>query len=176
MKKLTHSSAISIIALLSSFGAMAEDSAQKIGYINTAQVFETLPQRATVLKKLQDEFKDRADELQALQVEAATKSEQFQKDAELLEQSAIEALRLEIAQLETTYRIKGEALEQDSKIREMEEQKELFLIIQASVKDIAETEQYDLIVDIQALQYGKPENDISNLVIESLQKENPEEE
>ncbi|CAK3052845.1 hypothetical protein VCRA2119O149_7440002 [Vibrio crassostreae] len=41
-------------------------------------------------------------------------------------------------------------------------------MIQDAVTKVAEKEGYDMIVDIQALQYGKPEYNISEKVIKAL--------
>jgi outer membrane protein len=41
-------------------------------------------------------------------------------------------------------------------------------VIQDAVNKIAEKEGYDLVIDITALQYGKPEFDISEDVIKAL--------
>ncbi len=59
--------------LSSSMMANAAEAAQKIGYINTAQVFQALPQREVVWQKMQEEFKDKAAELQAIQADAKTR-------------------------------------------------------------------------------------------------------
>ncbi|MDN3698843.1 MULTISPECIES: OmpH family outer membrane protein [Vibrio] len=159
---------LGLIVLSSSLFAQAAEAAQKVGYVNTAQVFQELPQREIVLQKLQEEFKDKAAELQAIQAEAATKIEKLKRDGELLGPDEVEKLRIEIGQLQSNYKIKGQALEKASQRREAQEKQKLFKQIQAAVKAVAEKEGYDLIVDIQAMQYGKPEFNVSELVIKQL--------
>jgi outer membrane protein len=159
---------VSLVVLTSSFFANAAEAAQKVGYINTAQVFQELPQRDVVLQKMQEEFKDKADELKAIQAEAKTKIEKLQRDGELLGQDEIEKLRVEIAQLDSKYKIKGQALEKASARREAQEKQKLFKVIQDAVKKVAEKEGYDIIIDIQTMQYGKPEFNISEKVINEL--------
>jgi outer membrane protein len=117
---------------------------------------------------MQEEFKDKADELKAIQAEAKTKIEKLQRDGELLGQDEVEKLRVEIAQLDSKYKIKGQALEKASARREAQEKQKLFKVIQDAVKKVSEKEGYDIIIDIQTMQYGKPEFNISEKVINEL--------
>ncbi|MCG9553530.1 OmpH family outer membrane protein [Vibrio sp. Isolate31] len=159
---------LSLVVLSSSFFATAAEAAQKVGYVNTAQVFQALPQREVVLQKMQEEFKDKAAELQSIQAEAKTKIEKLKRDGELLGPDEVEKLRIEVGQLDSKYKIKAQALEKASQRREAQEKQKLFKVIQDAVTKVAEKEGYDMIVDIQALQYGKPEYNISEKVIKEL--------
>jgi len=168
VNKMIKAAGLSLVVMSSSFFANAAEAAQKIGYINTAQVFQALPQREVVLQKMQQEFKDKADELKSIQAEAKTKIEKLQRDGELLGQEEVEKLRVEVAQLDSKYKIKAQALEKASARREAQEKQKLFKVIQEAVKKVAEKEGYDIVVDIQTMQYGKPEYNISEQVINSL--------
>ncbi|KAB0290913.1 OmpH family outer membrane protein [Vibrio fortis] len=159
---------LGLIVLSSSFFATAAEAAQKIGYVNTAQVFQALPQREVVLQKMQEEFKDKAAELQSIQAEAQTKIEKLKRDGELLGPEEVEKLRIEVGQLDSKYKIKAQALEKASQRREAQEKQKLFKVIQEAVEKVAEKEGYDMIVDISTLQYAKPEYNISEKVIKSL--------
>ncbi|HIF9001792.1 TPA: OmpH family outer membrane protein, partial [Vibrio cholerae] len=48
MKNMIKAASLGLIILSSSMMANAAEAAQKIGYINTAQVFQALPQREVV--------------------------------------------------------------------------------------------------------------------------------
>lgn len=168
MKNIIKAAGVSLIVLGSSFIAQAAEAAQKVGYINTAQVFQALPQRDVVLQKMQDEFKDKAAELQSIQAEAKTKIEKLKRDSELMSESDVEKLRIEIGQLDSKYKIKAQALDQASKRREAQEKQKLFKVIQDAVQKVAEQEGYDMIIDVSAMQYGKPEYNISEQVIKAI--------
>lgn len=168
MKNMIKAAGVSLLLLSSSMFANAAQAAQKVGYINTAQVFQALPQREVVLQKLQEEFKDKAAELQAIQAEAKIKIEKLKRDGELLGQEEVEKLRIEIGQLDSKYKIKAQALEQASARREAEEKQKLFKVIQDAVKAVAEKEGYDLVIDTTALQYGNPKFNISEKVIKAI--------
>ncbi|PMH36324.1 molecular chaperone [Vibrio sp. 10N.286.49.C2] len=168
MKKMMKAAGLGLVILTSSLFANAAEAAQKIGYVNTLQVFQALPQREAVLQKLQNEFKDKAAELQAIQADAAKKMEKLQRDGELLGSEEVEKLRIEIGQLDSKYKIKGQALEKASQRREAEEKQKLFKVIQEAVEKVAKKEGYDMIIDIQAVGYAKEDFNISQNVIDSL--------
>ncbi|EAZ71554.1 chaperone protein skp, partial [Vibrio cholerae NCTC 8457] len=127
-----------------------------------------LPQREVVLQKMQEEFKDKAAELQAIQADAKTKIEKLKRDGQLMGQDEVEKLRIEIGQLDSKYKIKAQALEQASARREAEEKQKLFKVIQDAVKKVAEKEGYDIVLDTSSMQYGKPEHNLSEKVIKAI--------
>ncbi|WP_456296093.1 OmpH family outer membrane protein [Vibrio sp. AK197] len=168
MKKIVKAAGVSLVVLSSMLFANVASAAQKIGYINTAQVFQALPQREAVLQKMQSEFKDRADELKSIQAQAKTKIEKLKRDGELMNDDQVEKLRIEIGQLDSKYKVKAQALDQASKRREAEEKGKLFQVIQKAVKTVAERDGYDMVIDIQTMQYGKSEDNLSEKVIKEL--------
>ena len=168
MNKTMKAAGLGLLVMTSSLFANAAEAAQKIAYINTAQVFQALPQREAVAQQMQKEFKDKAAELKSIEAQAKTKIEKLQRDGELLGQDEVEKLRIEIGQLDSKYKIKAQALEQASARREAQEKAKLFQIIQKTVKEVAEKKGYDMVIDITALQYSKPEYNISEDVIKAL--------
>lgn len=168
MNKIVKAAGLSLIVLTSSLAANAAEAAQKIGYINTAQVFQSLPQRQVVMQKMQKDFKDKADELKNIQSQAKTKIDKLKRDGELLSESQVEQLRLEIGRLDSEYKIKAQALDAASKKREAEETQKLFKVIQDAVDKVAAKDGYDLIIDAQAVRYAKPEFNVSEQVIKAL--------
>lgn len=159
---------IGLVVATTSLSTMAAEAAQKIGYINTAKVFQSLPQREVAVQKIQSEFKDKAQELKQLEADLKTKVEKLQKDSSLMSTDEVNQLRIDISQLDSSYKIKGQAFKQATAKRESEENQKLFQIINDAVKKVAEKEKFDLILDSQALGYAKPEFDISDKVIKSI--------
>jgi len=154
--------------MTSSFFANAAEAAQKIGYVNTAQVFQALPQREVVAQKLQDEFKDKSAELQAIQAKGKSKVEKLKRDGELMSQDDIDKLRLEIGQLENELKLKAQSFEKLRQRRQAEEEQKLFKTIQDAINKVAEKKGFDMVLEQQAVRFSKPENDISKAVIDSL--------
>ncbi|AUI87439.1 molecular chaperone [Vibrio azureus] len=168
MNKMMKAAGLSLVVLSTSIFAHAAEAAQKIGYVNTAQVFQALPQREAVVQKMQKDFKGKADELKSIQKKAKSKIEKLQRDGELLGQDEVEKLRIDIAKLDSEYKVKAQALEQTSARREAEEKAKLFKTIQQAVEKVAKKKGYDMVVDTSALQYANEEYNISEDVIKSL--------
>jgi outer membrane protein len=159
---------VGLAILCMSCFSVAASAAQKIGYVNTARVFQSLPQREVVLQKMKQEFKDKAAELESIKKDAQSKIEKLKRDKALLSSDEVEKLRIEIGQLDSKYKIKAQALEQASSKREAEEKGKLLKVIHDAVTKIAQKEGYDIVIDTQIMQYGKPEFDLSDKVIKSL--------
>lgn len=168
VNKLMKAAGLSLVVLTTTMVANAAEAAQKVAYVNTAQIFQELPQREAVLKTLQDEFKDKSAELKALETKITSKVEQMRRDAELLGDDGVRGLQIEVAGLEAEYKLKGQALERDGQRREAQEKQKLFKAIQDAVKVVAQREGVDMVIDAQALQYAKPELDLSDKVIKEL--------
>jgi len=159
---------VSLVILSASMFTNAAEAAQKMAYINTAKVFQALPQREVALQKMQNDFKDRANELKSLKEEIKTKIEKLKRNSSLMSSDEVEKLRIDIGQLDSKYKIKAQALEKASSQREAQEKHRLFKIIQGAVAKVAKKEGYDFVIDVQTMQYGNPAYDISNKVIKQL--------
>ncbi|WP_435532822.1 OmpH family outer membrane protein [Vibrio hippocampi] len=159
---------LGLVILTSSLFANAAEAAQKIGYINTLQVFQALPQREAVAKKLQNEFKDKSAELKAIEASAGKKIEKLKRDGELLGADEVEKLRIEIGQLQSEFKIKAQAFEKEGQRREAEEHKKMLKTIQDAVDKVAKQQGYDIVLDAQAIGYAKDEFNISEQVIKAL--------
>ncbi|MEX0334524.1 OmpH family outer membrane protein [Vibrio tubiashii] len=168
MNKTIKAAGLGLLVMTSSFFANAAEAAQKIGYVNTAQVFQALPQREVVAQKLQDEFKDKSAELQAIQAKGKSKVEKLKRDGELMSQDDIDKLRLEIGQLENELKLKAQSFEKLRQRRQAEEEQKLFKTIQDAINKVAEKKGFDMVLEQQAVRFSKPENDISKAVIDSL--------
>lgn len=168
VKKFIKVAGLSLAVLTSPLAVNAAQAAEKIGYVNTAKVFQTLPQREAIAKKLQSEFKDQKAQLDSLQKKIQTKMDKVRRDGQLLSEDDMRKLQIEIGSLQAEYKVQGQSLERDAKQREAAEKQKLFVTIQDAIKEVSEKQGYDMIIDAQALQYAKPGSDITDAVIKEL--------
>ncbi len=168
LNKTIKAVGLGLLVLSSSMFANAAEAAQKIAYVNTAQIFQALPQREVVVQKMQKDFKGKADELKSIQTRAKTKIDKLQRDGELLGKDEVQKLRIDIAKLDSEYKVKAQTLEKEGARREAEEKAKLFKKIQQAVEKVAKQKGYDMVIDTSSLQYGKPEYNISEAVIKAL--------
>lgn len=168
MNKSIKALVIGLTLATASLSSMAVEAAQKVGYVNTGKVFQALPQREVALQKIQAEFKDRAQELKKIETDIKAKAEKLKRDSSLMSRDEVDQLRIELSQLDSSYKIKGQAFKQATAKREAEENQKLLKIIGEAVNKVAEKEKYDLIIDSQALRFGKADFDISDQVIKAI--------
>lgn len=168
LKKTFKTASLSLIVLSGSLLASTAQATQKVGYINTAQIFQSLPQREVVSQKLQNEFKDKTAELKNIEADANKKIEKLKRDGALLSTEEVEKLRIDVSQLESKFKIKAQALDKAHQAREAEETQKLLKIIEQAVDKVAKADGYDLVLDVQAIRYSKPEYNLSEKVIKQL--------
>ncbi len=165
MNKTVKALGLSLVIASTAVFANVAEAAQKIGYVNTAQIFQMHPQREAALKALQDEFKDKSAEIQALEAKIKTKMEQARRDGELLGEEGMRELQIEVAGLEAEYKLKRQSFERDGKTREAQEKQKLFKEIQKTIEVVANEQGFDMVIDAQALQFAKPELDLTDEVL-----------
>lgn len=168
LKKTLKLLGITTALMASSALFVSAQAADKIGYINTAEVFQSLPQREAVMKAMQKEFKEKQDELQKIEATLQTKMEKLKRDAQLMTAADTEKLRLEIGQLQSEYQIKGQTLQRSAQEREAQETEKLLKVIQGAVEKVAKQQKYDMIIDARDVLYAQPADNISAQVIKSL--------
>lgn len=168
MKKIVKAAGISLVILSSSFMAHSAEAAQKVGYVSTGYLMSKLPQREAIVKQLQQENRDDQVALQKLEAKIKTKVEQAKRDRELLGEEGLQKLQIEIASLQKEGQLKASKFKKQRQEREYKAQREMGQLIQDAVSKIAEAEGYDMVIDSQALQYAKPDLNLTEKVLAEL--------
>ena len=159
--------AMMVLVLL---GAPIAAQAEKIAVVDMQAVFEQLPQREEVSKTLKTEFGDRVAGVQKMQDELRGMLEKQQRDAALMSETQKTEMLRQMESLKAELQLKGKALDEDMRRRNGEEQNKLLVKVQKAISDIAEKEQYDVVLQRGAVIYVKPTSDISSKVVEALSK------
>lgn len=163
MKKLLCAAGLGL-ALAVSAGVQAAD---KIAVVNVSSIFQQLPQRATVAKQLENEFKGRATELQSQERDLQTKMQRLQRDGSTMKAS--ERSRMEkMSCLSVKLSLQSPVFEQDNRRRQMEERNKLLSRIQDAVKKVADSDGYDVVIDANAVAYASNAKDITADVLKQV--------
>lgn len=166
MNKMLNRALVTLMLI----GAPLAANAEKIAVVDMGAVFEQLPQREAIGKALEKEFGDREAEVKKLQGELRSLMEKNQRDAALMsETQKTEALR-KMEALQADLQLKGKALQEDVRRRQAEEQNKILVKVQQVIKDIAEKEKIDVVMQSGAVVFAKPQLDISSKVVEALGK------
>ncbi|WP_413477614.1 OmpH family outer membrane protein [Vibrio hibernica] len=168
MKKLMKITGISLVVLTASLTAQAAEAAQKIGYVNTAKVFQTVPQVQAVEQKLEKSSKDKRAELDKLKKQIDTKVEKLKRDAQLMSTNDVDNLRIDIQSMQAKLEVKGKSFQADINKMKQEEMQKINVKIQAAIDKVAKKDGYDIVLNGQALVYATPSADITDSVIKEL--------
>ena len=160
---------LSFLALLS-FNAFAETL--KIGYIDTDQIVNNLPQYQQNIDRLSNEFEPKKQELldlfkhiELLRVKINTINKSEKKENLQLEIS-------KLASLEESFKKETEFWQETMNNNKIELLQKIELLINITINDIAISENYDLILYENAA-FVSDEINITNKVIERIQNPLP---
>lgn len=137
----------------------------KIAVVDMGEVFQKLPQREAVAKKLKGEFEPRMRELQKL-------VEKFRKDEAFMSAEQKKQSQEKLAKLQMEFNQKRQAFEQDNGRRQSEERNKILTKVQAAIDAIAKSNGYDLVLERNAAPYAASKLDISGQVISQVSKSN----
>lgn len=164
MTNVKASLAIALALTLSSFGAQAQES--KVGYINTQRVTaESAPAKAAQAKLMQ-EFAKREKELGDQQLALKGVSDKFEREAPTLSESQRVARQKEFAEQNRDFQRKQREFQEDLNGRRNEELQQVLDKANKAVRQVADAEKYDLI--IQEVVYSNGKHDITDKVLKIL--------
>jgi len=156
---------------LFSLGSVAQAAQLNIAVLDVAKVLKEIPQRKAIESKLKSEFDGRVRELQRLETEGQTLAQKMKKNESFMSADERTQSQRKLAELQSDYNLKGQALQEDQRRRFNEEQQKVFQNIDTAVQSIAKAEGYDMVINRQAVVYTNDKNDISAEVIKQVSKQ-----
>lgn len=165
MKHLSRQ--LALVLMLSGVGVAAPAYADfKAGFIHTDRVFREASSAKAAQAKLEQEFSRRDKEINDLGNTLKTATEKFERDAPTLSDSQRQTRQRQLMDQDREFQRKRREFQEDLNARKNEELNQLGERINKVVKQLAEQEKYDIIVD-QAV-YINPQHDITDKVIKAL--------
>ncbi len=170
MKSLTTSSvSLKCMALLAALllplaSAQAQES--KVGFVSTERIFREAAPAKAAQAKIEQEFSRRDKELQEMASKLKSMSEKLDKDAAVLSESDRVKRQRDLADLDKDFQRKQREFREDLNQRRNEE---LAIVLERTnkvIKQIAETEKYDIV--FQEAVYASPRIDITDKVLKAL--------
>lgn len=157
-----------VLTFLLSAGLMAGANAQelKIGFVNTQKIFRDAPAAVRAAKKLELEFSKRDQELQRIAKQLQTMQDKLEKDAVTMSESERRKQERDFSDLSRDFQRKQREFREDLNLRQNEENAAVIDKANKAIKQIAETEKFDLIV--QDVVWVSPRLDITDKVIKAL--------
>lgn len=172
MKKFIKTIACTAVAssLLLAGSVMAAD--QKIAVVNFQEVMGKIPQTASIMQSLEAEFKDDKAVLVQLEKDMKYYQEKQKRDGSLMSEKEKEDLQTQIATLYQEYQAKGKAFQKATGLRKNEETNKIIALVRQAIDNIAAKEEYDLVLEQQAVVFSKPETSITAKVVKQVSKLN----
>ena len=152
------------LAILSfSAGVLAEN---KIGFVNSQKILNDAPQAARAKKKIEKDFEKRDQDLQRIAKQLQGMQEHLDKNSVTMAESDRRTKEREFADLNRDFQRKQREFREDLSQRQNEEMAAIFERVNKIIKQIAEADKYDVI--LQEAVYANPRIDITDKVMKAL--------
>ena len=138
----------------------------KIGFVSTERVFREAAPAVRALKKLEKEFAPREDEIRKLGEEARAIQAQLEKEGMTMSASQRRDRETELGRVSRERQRLEREFREELNLRKNEELAAVLQSANQVIKDIAEKEKFDLI--LQEAVYRSPRLDITEKVIKAL--------
>jgi outer membrane protein len=158
-------SAIAVAALLAA-ASIAHAQELKIGVVNSDRILRDSQPARAAMQKLEAEFSKRDKELQEMGARLKTSAERFEKDGPVMSESDRVRRQRELAEMDREFQRKQREFREDFNQRRNEELQGLLERTNRIIRQIAEQEKFDLI--IQEAVYFNPRIDMTERVLRAL--------
>lgn len=156
-----------LASLMSILFVAGEAAAElKIGYVNTQRIFRDAPAAQKAGKKLEGEFAKRDQELQKMAKQLQGLQENLEKNSVTMAETERRAKEKEFGELSREFQRRQREFREDLNLRQNEENAAVIEKANKAIKQIAEAEKYDLI--LQDVVWVSPKLDITDRVIKAL--------
>lgn len=159
-----------LIAALSGFALVFAGSTMaaeiRIGFVNTEKIFRDAAPAVRALKKIEKEFEKRDQELQRIAKQLQTMQESLEKNSVTMSETEKRNKEREFNDINRDFQRKQREFREDLNQRRNEELAAVLERANKTIKQIAETEKFDVI--LQEAVYASPRIDITDKVIKAL--------
>ena len=169
MKSLSrHSRHFPLALLLGSLAAAVPAQAQefKAGFVNTDRIFREANTAKTAQAKLEQEFSKREKELVDMGNALKSATEKFEREAPTMAESQRVTRQRQLVDQDRDFQRKRREFQEDLGARKNEELGQVLERANKVVKQLAEAEKYDVI--LQEAVYINPKHDITDKVIKAM--------
>ncbi len=158
-------SATAVAALLAA-APIAHAQELKIGVVNSDRILRDSQPARAAMQKLEAEFSKRDKELQEMGARLKSSAERFEKDGPVMSEADRVRRQRELAEMDREFQRKQREFREDFNQRRNEELQALLERTNRIIRQIAEQEKFDLI--IQEAVYFNPRIDMTERVLRAL--------
>jgi outer membrane protein len=163
-RRFTRQLAVFLAATCVTVTAVAQDF--RVGFVNTERILREANMAKASQTKLEQEFSRREKDLQGLAAQLKAASEKLERDAPTLPEAQRVTRQRQLVDQDRDFQRKQREFQEDVTMRKNEEVQQLLEKANRVIKQVAETEKYDLI--LQEAVYINPKHDITDKVLSGL--------
>ncbi len=167
MKTLfTRLSAALLLLLTMAFASQVQAQEFRVGFVNTDRIFKEAASAKAAQSKLEQEFSKREKEIVDLGATIKALADKLERDAPTLSEAQRNTRQKQLVEQDRDFQRKRREFQEDLNSRKNEE---LQLVLERAnkvVKQVAEAEKYDLV--LQDAVYINPKHDITDKVLKAL--------
>jgi outer membrane protein len=163
MKHLLRQWLLVLVGLVA-FAAQAQDF--RVGFVNTDRIFREANTAKAAQAKLEQEFSRREKELNDIGNNLKTLSDKFEREAPTLSEAQRNQRQKQLVDQDREFQRKRREFQEDLNARKNEELQAVLERANKVVKQVAEAEKYDVV--LQEAVYINPKHDITDKVIKAL--------
>ncbi len=164
--KLTQFLLVGACALSSLLSVPAQAQEFRVGFVNTDRIFREANMAKSAQTKLEAEFARREKDLVAQGETLRLASEKFEREAPTLSETQRTSRQRTLVEQDRDFQRKRREFQEDLNNRKNEELQGVLERANRIVKQVAEAEKYDVI--LQEAVYFNPKHDITDRVIKAL--------
>jgi len=165
MKYLSPRSLATLLAACAlALPALAQEF--RVGFVNTDRIFREANSAKAAQSKLEQEFSKREKELNDLGATLKNLSDRFEREAPTLSENQRQQRQKQLIDQDREFQRKRREFQEDLNARKNEELQTVLERANRVVKQVAEQEKYDVI--LQEAVYVNPKHDITDKVIKAL--------
>ena len=153
-----------LLSVLFIAGAVASEL--KVGYVNTQRIFRDAPAAQKAAKKLENEFSKRDQDLQRMAKQLQGLQENLERNSPTMSETERRTKEKEFGDLSREFQRRQREFREDLNLRQNEENAAVIEKANRAIKQIAETDKFDLI--LQDVVWVSPRLDITDQVIKAL--------
>jgi outer membrane protein len=151
-------------ALIAAPAVQAQDF--KAGFVNTDRIFREATSAKAAQAKLEQEFSKREKDLVDMGNALKSATEKFEREAPTMAESQRTARQRQLTDQDRDFQRKRREFQEDLSARKNEELRQVLERANRVVKQVAESEKYDVI--LQEAVYINPKHDITDKVIKAM--------
>ncbi|MET3513265.1 outer membrane protein [Pseudacidovorax sp. 1753] len=159
-------SAAALLAGLMMTGVAHAQEAFRFGVVNPDRVMREAPAAKAAQTRLEQEFLKREKDLKDQEAALKAASDKLERDAPTLSETQRTQRQRQLVDQDRDFQRKRREFQEDLNLRRSEELQKVYESAQRAIKQVAEAEKYDVI--LQDAVYVNPKHDITDKVIKAL--------